>query len=36
MDMRGQIHYYEVAGRTIWGVTGAIVHELLARLGRTD
>lgn len=34
--MRGQIHYYEVSGRTIWGVTGAIVHELLQRLGRTD
>jgi 8-oxo-dGTP pyrophosphatase MutT (NUDIX family) len=34
--MRGQIHYYEVSGRTIWGVTGAIVHELLERLGRTD
>ena len=35
-DLRGQIHYYEVSGRTIWGVTGAIVHELLQRLGRTD
>lgn len=35
-DTRGEIHYYEVSGRTIWGVTGAIVHELLARLGRTD
>jgi 8-oxo-dGTP pyrophosphatase MutT (NUDIX family) len=34
--LRGQIHYYEVADRTIWGVTGAIVHELLERLGRTD
>lgn len=33
---RGQVHYYEVSGRTIWGVTGAIVHELLERLGRTD
>ncbi len=34
--LRGQVHYYEVSGRTIWGVTGAIVHELLGRLGRTD
>jgi 8-oxo-dGTP pyrophosphatase MutT (NUDIX family) len=34
--LRGRIHYYEVAGRVIWGVTGAIVHELLERLGRTD
>jgi len=34
--MRHQVHYYEVSGRIIWGVTGAIVHELLERLGRTD
>ena len=34
--LRGQVHYYEVSGRVIWGVTGAIVHELLGRLGRTD
>ena len=34
--MRGRIHYYETSGRVIWGVTGAIVHELLERLGRTD
>jgi 8-oxo-dGTP pyrophosphatase MutT (NUDIX family) len=34
--LRGRIHYYEVSGRVIWGVTGAIVHELLERLGRTD
>jgi 8-oxo-dGTP pyrophosphatase MutT (NUDIX family) len=34
--MRGEVHYYEVSGRIIWGVTGAIVHELLERLGRTD
>ncbi len=34
--MRGRIHSYEASGRTIWGVTGAILHELLERLGRTD
>jgi 8-oxo-dGTP pyrophosphatase MutT (NUDIX family) len=31
-----RIHYYEASGRIIWGVTGAIVHELLERIGRTD
>lgn len=34
--MRGRIHYYEASGRVIWGVTGAILHELLERLGRVD
>jgi 8-oxo-dGTP pyrophosphatase MutT (NUDIX family) len=34
--MRGRIHYYEASGRIIWGVTGAILHELLERLGRVD
>ena len=34
--IRGRIHYYEASGRVIWGVTGAILHELLERLGRTD
>jgi hypothetical protein len=34
--MRGLVHYYEASGRTIWGVTGVIVHELLERLGRID
>jgi 8-oxo-dGTP pyrophosphatase MutT (NUDIX family) len=34
--IRGRIHYYEVSGRVIWGVTGAILHELLERLGRVD
>lgn len=33
---RGRVHYYEASGRIIWGVTGAIVHELLELLGRTD
>lgn len=27
------IHYYEAGGRTIWGVTGGIIHDLLDRLG---
>lgn len=30
------VHYYEVGDRTVWGVTGGIVHDLLALLGRTD
>ena len=34
--VRGRVHYYEASGRVIWGVTGAILHELLERLGRTD
>lgn len=34
--MRGRVHYYEASDRLIWGVTGAILHEFLARLGRTD
>jgi 8-oxo-dGTP pyrophosphatase MutT (NUDIX family) len=34
--MRGRVHYYEAAGRVIWGVTGAILHEFLERLGRID
>jgi 8-oxo-dGTP pyrophosphatase MutT (NUDIX family) len=34
--MRGRVHYYAASGRVIWGVTGAILHELLERLGRTD
>jgi 8-oxo-dGTP pyrophosphatase MutT (NUDIX family) len=34
--MRGRVHYYEASGRVIWGVTGAILHEFLERLGRTD
>jgi 8-oxo-dGTP pyrophosphatase MutT (NUDIX family) len=34
--VRGRIHYYEASGRIIWGVTGAILHELLERLGRVD
>ena len=28
------VHHYEVEGRTIWGVTGGIVHDLLERFGR--
>ncbi|MGH7687710.1 MAG: NUDIX hydrolase [Candidatus Dormibacteria bacterium] len=28
------VHFYTVDGRVIWGVTGAILHELLRRLGR--
>jgi 8-oxo-dGTP pyrophosphatase MutT (NUDIX family) len=34
--MRGRVHYYEASGRVIWGVTGAILHEFLERLGRND
>jgi 8-oxo-dGTP pyrophosphatase MutT (NUDIX family) len=27
------VHHYDVEGRTVWGVTGEIIHDLLARLG---
>lgn len=30
------VHFYQVGERVIWGVTGAILHELLRRLGRRD
>jgi len=33
---RGIVHFYDVDGRTIWGVTAAILHGLMGRLGRTD
>jgi 8-oxo-dGTP pyrophosphatase MutT (NUDIX family) len=30
------VHFYEAEGHTIWGVSAAILHELLTRLGRQD
>jgi hypothetical protein len=30
------VHFYTAGERVIWGVTGAILHELLRRLGRTS
>jgi 8-oxo-dGTP pyrophosphatase MutT (NUDIX family) len=30
------VHFYEASERVIWGVTGAILHEFLALLGRRD
>lgn len=30
------IHFYEVGNRTVWGVTGAIVHDLLECLASAD
>lgn len=30
------VHFYEVHGRIIWGVTAAILQELMRRLGRSD
>jgi 8-oxo-dGTP pyrophosphatase MutT (NUDIX family) len=30
------VHFYETHGRVIWGVTAAILNELLTRLGRSD
>jgi 8-oxo-dGTP pyrophosphatase MutT (NUDIX family) len=35
-ELRRDVHYYHVASRVIWGVTAAILHELLTRLGRED
>jgi len=29
------VHFYELQGRTVWGVTGRIVHDLLERLATT-
>jgi 8-oxo-dGTP pyrophosphatase MutT (NUDIX family) len=34
--VRRSVHFYQASQRIIWGVTGAIVHELLELLGRTD
>ena len=34
--VRRGVHFYEASGRVIWGVTGAILHEFLALLGRRD
>ena len=34
--IRRRVHFYDFDGHVIWGVTGAIVHELLGRLGRRD
>ena len=34
--VRRRVHFYEASERVIWGVTGGILHELLALLGRTD
>lgn len=30
------VHFYRVGERVIWGVTGAILHEVMGRLGRRD
>ena len=30
------VHFYEAAGRIIWGATARILHELMERLGRCD
>ena len=30
-----EVHFYEADSRVIWGVTAAILHELMARLGRS-
>jgi len=31
-----EVYFYEAGGRVIWGASAAILHDLLARLGRTD
>ena len=33
--MARDVHFYQVGDRLIWGVTGAILHELMRRLGRS-
>jgi 8-oxo-dGTP pyrophosphatase MutT (NUDIX family) len=34
--VRRSVHFYEASQRIIWGVTGAILHEFLELLGRSD
>ena len=34
--IRHDVHFYDTDGRVIWGVTAAILHEFLTRLGRND
>ena len=34
--VRRSVHFYEASQRIIWGITAAIVHELLEVLGRRD
>ena len=34
--MLHDVHFYDAAGRTIWGVTASILYDFLARLGRAD
>lgn len=33
---RRAVHFYEAEGRVIWGVSAAILHELMRELGRDD
>ena len=30
------VHFYQASERVIWGVTGAVLHELMSRLGRRE
>jgi 8-oxo-dGTP pyrophosphatase MutT (NUDIX family) len=34
--MGRRVYFYEAGGRVIWGASAAILHDLLARLGRED
>jgi 8-oxo-dGTP pyrophosphatase MutT (NUDIX family) len=34
--VRRSVHFYEASQRIIWGITAAILHELLELLGRSD
>jgi 8-oxo-dGTP pyrophosphatase MutT (NUDIX family) len=34
--VRRSVHFYEASQRIIWGITAAILHELLEVLGRSD
>ncbi|MGH7723531.1 MAG: NUDIX hydrolase [Candidatus Dormibacteria bacterium] len=31
-----EVHYYEAEGNVIWGVTAAILHELITRIARNE
>jgi len=34
--VRRAVHFYEAEGRVIWGVSAAILHELMQGMGRDD
>ncbi|MBV8445922.1 MAG: CoA pyrophosphatase [Candidatus Dormibacteraeota bacterium] len=35
-ELRREVHFYDAHNRVIWGVSAAILHELLELMGRSD